>query len=528
MSNSQEFLANQREFYKKNLWAFAKDLCNYGDLREKPHWEMCDFLVNTPGNGTVRTTNQPDKFFFKHKVGAGHKPDKRRMLLLAPRNTFKSSVSAKSYILWRLTQNPELKVLVVAYNADKAAEILFEIENKMMNPVFKMLFWDMGSGRNGACRWNKLEKQIWNPDTNSPSEVATMVSLRAVGLGTDVTGLHCDIAVVDDLVTADSFQTRDMREKAKEYLRYLEPIVNPGGEILVDGTRYHEEDAYGWIINDMVEYDIMHRSCWNADGSLYFPERLTEEFLRVQHVVLGDYIFSCQYENNPINEKEQVFKEPWVRRCVELFVPQDPDDVRTMLYIDPAFSKRKRADKTSICVGQMDKKGRIYVPECKTGRWNDDELVANAYQMDEYWKPEAIGIEANIAQQLFVKIFKLVSEKYGKKLNIRPIEHSTKIDKRSRIRTLMPYVERAQILIAAECRELLTEMRRFNLELEENDDNLDALEGVVCMLRPPKIAEVLTDTEKIAKINFNVKHDIGYETKVFKKEFTDSFEDLFK
>jgi predicted phage terminase large subunit-like protein len=309
-------------------------------------------------------------------------------------------------------------------------------------------------------------------------------------------------------------------------MRYLEPVVNPGGEIHITGTRYHYDDLYGKLL-DNEAYDVALRSAFNEDGSLFFAARLNEESLRQAEILLGSYVFSCQYLNNPVNPKDQVFKEHWLTACMRYGSP-DPAKLRIVVYVDPAQSIGKRADYTAMaCVG-MDHKGEMWVLDMVRGKLLDDELVDRVYWLHDKWKPEAIGIEGNAAQKLYLKIFELEGDKRGHRLNVRPIIHSTRRDKEFRIRGLMPYIERGQIKIQPSMTQLLTEFRRYSIDSKEHDDQLDAIQSAVSMLSPSSWKEEMTFEQIKEEENRKVAHDEGYEKRIKGEgSFTDRFDTCF-
>ena len=524
--------AAARKFYLSNFWHFAKDICGYKDLRPSPHMGVADFLVHTPGNGTQRVSNS--NYTFKTKK-LNVEPNVRRLAIFEPRNTFKSSLVAKAYSVWRLLNNPYLHILLIAYSDKKATAVLGEIEGIFHRSGLVDLFGDycpkgkpLKSGE--KFRWNESELQLWDaPNECLVPYSSNMGNLYAVGLGTDIVSLHCDLAILDDVVVKENSQTKDARDKVKEYMAYLRPVVNPGGEVIVNGTRYDDDDYYGEVIRD-DSFDIRLMKCHNADGSLYFPARLSESFLAEEKQGMGEYLFACQYDNDPINAKNQTFKEDWIARCIAGYRANPParEKLRMVNYIDPAFAKKKRSNRTAMMVMGMNPAGQMWVTDEAVGKWTDDELVQQAYELEHRHDPEAHGIEANAAQALFGRIFQLEGEKRKERLTIRQIEHSTRVDKNSRIRSLMPYIERTQIYINPECINLISELRRFNIDSKSDDDCLDAFEGAKSMLRPPEIKEKKTVEEIKHAAAERSMRDQGYEKKVLRKDFHDKYEEMFQ
>lgn len=516
-------LAAIRRFYLSNFWAFSKDILGYEDIRNVPHFEVCEFIANSPGNGSWRTSNIAG---MKLKPsGKARVPDKKRRLLLLPRNTFKSTLNSKAYPIWLLLQDPKRKILIISNNDQNAKMVMKEIMFKFNRPEIKAIFGDYLKKDKSVIR-NAFHCQLWDPFEDKPVEFQTMPNIKCCGTGTNVTGLHCDYAIVDDIITPENTTTEQAREAAITFMRHLEPVVNPGGNICVIGTRYHFDDLYGWIMAD-DNYDIMLRSAINEDDTLYFQERLSREYIASQFRIMGSYVASGQYYNNPINPVDQVFKEHWIQACIRDFHIPDVEKLTRVMYIDPAMSTGTRSDYTAMVVAGMNKRGDIFVLDCIREKLLDDELIERAYWLAGKWNPEVVGVEVNAAQKLYLKIFQLEGEKREKFLPVRAVEHTTRRDKDFRIRGLMPFVERGQIHISPGMDALLTEMRRYVVGSTEHDDQLDALEGAVYLLKPPEFKEAVS-LEAAKQIEaHNEMHDLNYKPIRDRMSFRDTFNNIF-
>jgi hypothetical protein len=72
----------------------------------------------------------------------------------------------------------------------------------------------------------------------------TAASPRAV-----TTGQHYDLIVAfDDLVTAVNYRNVELLDKLETDFYHLQPLLDPGGEVIVTGTRYSFADLYARIL----------------------------------------------------------------------------------------------------------------------------------------------------------------------------------------------------------------------------------------------------------------------------------------
>src|SRR5439155_26011182 len=71
----------------------------------------------------------------------------------------------------------------------------------------------------------------------------------ARGAMSQIQGLRCDEVVVDDVVAPDDVLTEDRRKKLSWWFHnVIESRPDPGGRILVIGTRQHPNDPYGELL----------------------------------------------------------------------------------------------------------------------------------------------------------------------------------------------------------------------------------------------------------------------------------------
>jgi len=126
-----------------------------------------------------------------------------------------------------------------------------------------------------------------------------------------------------------------------------------------------------------MKWSVVYERAIQRDGSLYFPERLTEEFLENAKRVMGSYMFSNQYFNEVIPEEDQVFKQAWVR-----YYKQLPELKNTFAFIDPAISQENSADYTALVIVDVDADDQWYVRLAKRFRINPTEIVSTIFKVD--------------------------------------------------------------------------------------------------------------------------------------------------
>jgi len=438
-----------------DFYFYCKHILGYADMEEQPHRELCDFITTW---------------------------NKRKKLILLPRSSFKSTVATVSYALYRLCYNPNTRIMIGTENYQNAVLYLGEIKDHIeRNENLKLVFGNMKPASNRDGDWTKTEIRVATRTKVGGKEPSIQVS----SLGTTKVGLHYDLLILDDLVSNSNIHTHEQITKVIDYYKYLLSIADPGAQIVIIGTRYHFGDLYGHILDNEVDnFDIITRGAYNDDGSLYFPTRLTAEFLEEQKKSQGSWIFSCQYMNQPIDAENQVFRQEWLQ-----YYETVPATLNYFMTIDPAGTTAKRSDFTAILVIGIDCENNIYVIE------NHQLKVSQADWMDLVFREVikynmhvdggAVSLETNALQRTYKYAFDFEMEKrkvYFAIVESKPTGNSG--SKEARIRALQPFFERGKIFYKRDMHSLIDQTLRF--PKGRHDDQIDALKDVLPIMFPPE------------------------------------------
>ena len=204
------------------------------------------------------------------------------------------------------------------------------------------------------------------------------------------------------------------------------------------------------------DWDICYRSAINDDGTLLFPERLTEDFLRKARRTMGPYLFANQYQNICVPEGMQTFKKHWRR-----FFHVLPAPLLHFAYIDPAISEADTADYTGIVVIATDKDQNWYVRHAKRYRMNPTELINTLFKIEDQYKTSMIGIENVAFQRAIVHFAHEEMKRRNKHIAVTGVNLGTDKTKEMRILSLVPRFENGTILLTQGCEDLLRELDEF-------------------------------------------------------------------
>lgn len=248
----------------------------------------------------------------------------------------------------------------------------------------------------------------------------------------------------------------------------------------------------------MPKWGIVYEGAYEDDGSLYFPERLSEEHLQTLRKSMGLYRFSNQYLNQTIPDEEQDFKAAWWKTYVTL-----PQDVYTFAFIDPAISLNDGADFTATILVHVDWEKNWYVSMATRQRITATQTLEHIFKLYTVHRPSIIGIEDVAYQKALLHFVTDEMHRRGQILPIKGVRRSNITshgDKKSnnskpfRIRALVPRFEYGKIFIGQGLDDLLLEYKAF--PRGSHDDLLDALasiEEIVYYPDPPRGEEDVTN-----------------------------------
>ena len=171
---------------------------------------------------------------------------KRHQLLLFPRDHGKSRLVAYR-VAWYLTKDPTLRVLYISATSNLAEKQLGFIKGILTSPIYRRYWPDHIHPEEGKrAKWTNSEIVLDHPDR--VRENVRDPSIFTAGLTTGITGLHFDIAVLDDIVVQENAYTEEGRDKVRRQYSLLASIESTDSWEWVVGTRYHPKDLY----NDML------------------------------------------------------------------------------------------------------------------------------------------------------------------------------------------------------------------------------------------------------------------------------------
>lgn len=283
-------------------------------------------------------------WLFKRAREVQRNPDGH--LDLWPRAHYKSTIITKLGCIQELLINPKLSILLITYTNKFALEVLSFVKKTFeFNETLKDLFPDIlyKNPKKEAPSGTWMQHQIYLKPAVSNN--AASIAYSAIG-GSQKTGYHAQLRIYDDCVVDKSVTTADNREKTIRYINQSKNLGSPGQPIDREwfvGTRYHQDDAYAYLISKGAVIPRIYTATKNGriDGELVF---LSEEEWKNKYLKQDEYTLSCQQFMNPTLLSKSVFSIKYLKPY-NVIPP-----CHIFIFVDPATSKNKNSDYTSIAV----------------------------------------------------------------------------------------------------------------------------------------------------------------------------------
>jgi hypothetical protein len=360
-------------------------------------------------------------------------------LLLLPRDHMKSALVAYR-VIWELTKDPSLRVLYISSTSNLATKQLKFMKDILTSDTYR-LFWPDMVNKDEVKREKWTEREISVDHPKRKDESIRDPSIFTAGLTSNIVGLHCDIAVMDDVVVEANAYTEEGREKVKDQYSLLSSIETVNAREWVVGTRYHPKDLYADLREMEIEqydeygnvesaiplfevFEEQVESIGDGTGEFLWPRQQRSDgkwfgfdreiLARKKSQYLNKIHFRAQYYNDP----HDVDSSPINRDLFQYYDQQHlvcrdgkwffrGDKLNIFAAVDFAYSTTKRGDSSAIVVVGLDGKGNYYVLEID--RFKTDkisEYFNRILKLYQKWGFRKLRAEVTSAQTVIVKDLK--------------------------------------------------------------------------------------------------------------------------
>jgi phage terminase large subunit-like protein len=366
---------------------------------------------------------------------------KSHQLVLMPRDHMKSALMAYR-VAHAITKNPAIRVIYMSSTIQLAIKQVKFIKDILDSKIYRRYWPEMTHlNEHDREKWSETEFSVDHPLRKK--EGIRDATVMAAGLGKSLTGLHCDIGVLDDVVVQENAYTEEGREKVKTQYSLFASIEGAESLEWVCGTRYHPDDLYsmmlemeaetydkdGQVVDRTEIYEVFERKVedrGDGSGEYLWPrqQRPDGKWFGFNQAILSkkraQYLdktqFYAQYYNDPNKydessitpDKFQYFERHQVKNDRGRWFVRD---IPVALYagMDLAYSEDRRSDFTAIVVIGIDPTGSIYVLDIDRFKTEKiSEMFSHLRDLYVKWGFRKAIIESGSAQKAVVREMKEV------------------------------------------------------------------------------------------------------------------------
>lgn len=493
---------------KRDLFYLCKYiLASNGDLiTEKTHGDLCEItrplLPNFDPENEKVTVNLVTRYNGEKKdevLSDQFDPNKNKLLLLMPRGTFKTSIVTIGFPLQYILNDPDARILLDSETYSKAKLFLAEVKGHLeKNPKYRAIFkhihgkYPDDEKKNTSVRWTDAMV-----DLSCRTKALKEPSISCSGIDRSINGMHFDLIIEDDLHSEKNVTNKEQIQQVIDHRKLANSLLDPGMPKITIGTRWDFQDAYSHTLtNQRNSYNILVRKAVEDDGELFFPERLTVDFLAEQKRDQGTYIYSCQYMNNPVDDETATFKHSYFKNIDWELVKDRP--INWFVAIDPSAGG-EYADYAAFVLCGMDFQGELYVRQIHRAKMNYAQIVTLMFDWYTKYKPRRMALET-VATQKSIQ-YTLVDEQKRRGVWLPVTEIKTRSNtKKERIEALAPYYEYGRVWHVTECHQLdELEYELTHFPKGENDDVADALATILDIAQAPSNKNRNSEREREVK-----------------------------
>jgi len=324
----------------------------------------------------------------------------KRLIVNMPPQHGKSRAVCEEFVSYLLGHDPSQDIVLAGYGMDLPVKNCKRLRARIQSSTYRTLF----------------PKTMLSEDTRTQTFWTTSEGggVRAVGIGTGLTGNRATTLIIDD-PHKDRAEAESSTIRAKVWDWYASTAMTrlaPNSTIILIMTRWHEDDLCGMLTSSQHVDDLLERGhddqvfrvvnlpalCEDADdllgrkiGESLWPENKDEKFIASRKSVLGDYEYNALYRGNPISRGGNIVNLDQIGYVSRKDLPEGVEFVRSW---DLAATTKKTSDYSASALCGYDKTEDVfYVADVFRRRmnWHETKTTIGSYADRER---NRLGIEA--------------------------------------------------------------------------------------------------------------------------------------
>lgn len=450
-----EFRRNLRTNCLGSLFYFIKAGLRRKRLVDHLHEPLCTFLERDH----IKDVIEWPRDHFKSTIGSEGLPI-WRVLPVSDEDLreFSRLGYSSEFLAWLLrVHRPEARNLLVSENITNSSKlgrrISFHYES---NTIFRFLFPEIIPTTSETWSNFSLHQRV-------PSAAAALSgghgegTFDFLGVGGALQSRHYNGMIVeDDLVGRKAIESVSIMEKTIDYHKLMvgafenEESIEENDELVI-GNRWGYNDLNSHIREHEPEFRVTTHSAMGGCCALHppdqtiFPEEFNELKLERWRRRLGNYLFSCQFLNNPSAPENADFHpedlryfslekdlkngvEEWTihHEVTDGIIKKNlsVNHLNLCLVADPNHSGNSGSGRCrhAINVVGLSSDGDFYLVDTWAQAASYDTFYAKIYEFSDKWKIRKLGVESYAAQKYILHHIDFTNRLEGRNLKVIPLE----------------------------------------------------------------------------------------------------------
>lgn len=228
----------------------------------------------------------------------------------AHRDSYKSSCLRLAVAIM-VIMKPLETVLVIRKSEDAVKELINGVSKILDTPLFHKFVDVLYPDVRNKGGFKKTVDTALSIDTNLNVSLSGEYQIRALGLGSPLTGKHSSVIITDDIVvTSDRESEAERKNTISKYQEMMNLLSTNKGfkdtRIINIGTPWHEEDAFQLMEKGLISKTEEQELLENIASKERTDEQ--NERIRQLNMLRGKFVYNC-YQTGLMTEEDIAWKK---------------------------------------------------------------------------------------------------------------------------------------------------------------------------------------------------------------------------
>ena len=309
------------------------------------------------------------------------KPKKHDLIINVPPSSSKSTICTIMFPVWSWIKDPTLKFITASFSMSLSINHSVYSRDIIRSDKFGQMFPEIQikDDKDGKSEYENTESGV---------RIATSV-------GSNITGRHGHLLVIDDPIDPEKAYSQVRRDTANRWMsqtlttRKVDKRITP---LILIQQRLNQEDCTGYLLKNSS--DKIKHICLPAEETsnikppelkkkykkgLLDPMRMPQDILDIEKVALSSYGYSGQYLQTPSPEGGGLIKPKWFPIIDRNEVP---DNLVRYFYSDTSEGKKTSDNMATLCWSLWE--GKMIVWEVQVWKKPFNEFIGYRDQTGTY------------------------------------------------------------------------------------------------------------------------------------------------